>query len=186
MTDAGFRRVGEREIHRGYLVRLTESTFVGPDGDEFQRDVVHTPNAVGIVPVDRGPSGEWQVVLVRQYRGAVDREMWEIPAGMCDVEGESPEDTGRRELREEAGYDVRDVTVLTSFHPAPGFTTHSTAIVLGVGLTEVGREADGIEEQHMVVDRVPLDAAVERVRSGEITDGKTVVGLLLARERLDD
>lgn len=185
MTDGGFRRVDEREIHAGYVVRLTESTFVGPDGEEFRRDVVHTPDAVGIVPVDRGADGAWEVVLVRQYRPAIDRHIWEIPAGLCDVPGEAAETTGRRELREEAGYDVAEVVPLTTFHPAPGFTTHATSIVLGIGLVEVGREADGIEERHMLVERLPLSSAVEKVRRGEITDGKTVVGLLLADERLD-
>jgi 8-oxo-dGDP phosphatase len=186
VTAPAFRKVEEREIHQGFLVRLTDSTFEGPGGETFHRDVVHTPNAVGIVAVDRGADGGWEVVLVRQYRAAVDAEMVEIPAGMCDVEGEAPEQTALRELREEAGYSARVVRPLTSFHPAPGFTTHRTWVVLGVGLDEVGREADGIEEQHMTVERMPLDTAVAMVRAGAITDGKTVVGLLLADAQLSD
>lgn len=186
MTEPGFRHVAEREIHQGYLVRLTDTTIAGPGGETFHRDVVHTPNAVGVVAVDRGADGRWEVVLVRQYRAAVDAELDEIPAGMCDVAGEAPEETAQRELREEAGYLARVLKPLVTFHPAPGFTTHRTTVVLGVGLDAVDRAADGIEEQHMTIERISLDDAVARVRAGEITDGKSVVGLLLAHEQLSD
>ena len=186
MSDPLFRKVDEREIHQGFLVRLTDSTYEGPDGERFHRDVVHTPNAVGIVPVDRGADGRWEVVLVHQYRAAVERDLAEIPAGMCDVDGEAVEETAQRELREEAGFLARVIRPLAAFHPAPGFTTHRTHVVLGVGLDPVERAADGIEEQHMTVERIALDEAVACIHAGEITDGKTVVGLLLARAQLSD
>lgn len=188
MTDLGsspFRKVGEVEVHHGYLVRFNVATFEGPDGARFDRDVVRTPSAVAIVPVDRGADGRWEVVLVRQFRAPIDQELVEIPAGMCDVDGESAEDTARRELREEAGYTCDEVSPLVDVHPAPGFTDHLCRVLLGVGLTEVGRSADGIEEQHMTVDRISLDDAVAMVNSGAITDAKTVAGLLTARARLD-
>jgi 8-oxo-dGTP pyrophosphatase MutT (NUDIX family) len=187
MTDpgAGFRPVGEQEIHQGYVIRTVQATFVGPDGHEFTRDVVRTPSAVCMVPVDRGADGRWEVVLVRQYRAAIDAPLIEVPAGMCDVDGEPAEETAQRELAEEAGYRARVVRPLTTYHPAAGFTDHRTTIMLGVGLDEVGREAHGIEEQHMTVDRMPLDEALAMVSDGRITDGKTIVGLLLARDRLE-
>lgn len=188
MTDPGpspFHKVGEAEVHRGHLVRFTIATFEGPDGTTFERDVVRTPSAVAIVPVDRGPDGAWEVVLVRQFRAAVERELVEIPAGMCDVEGEAAEDTARRELREEAGYTCDEVSALVDVHPAPGFTDHLCRVLLGVGLTAVDRDADGIEEQHMTVERIPLGDAVAMVAAGVITDAKTVAGLLTARARLD-
>jgi 8-oxo-dGTP pyrophosphatase MutT (NUDIX family) len=187
VTDpaAGFRRLGEREIHRGHVIRMVVATFVGPDGQEFTRDVVRTPSAVAIVPVDRGPDGGWQVVLVRQYRAPIEASLLELPAGMCDVEGEPAEETAQRELVEEAGYRARVVRPLTTYHPAAGFTDHHTTILLGVGLDEVGRQAHGIEEQHLSVESVALDEAIELIDSGQITDGKTIVGLLLARARLE-
>lgn len=184
MTDALFRKVDEREIHQGHIVRVTTTTFEGPDGERFERDVVHTSSAVAIVPVDRGTDGRWEVVLVRQFRAAVEHDLVEIPAGMCDVDGEAPEQTARRELVEEAGYECGEVRFLVDVHPAPGFTDHRCTVMLGVGLTPVERAADGIEEQHMVVERLPLDDAIAMIESGEITDGKTVSGLLSARARL--
>jgi 8-oxo-dGDP phosphatase len=189
VTDAAdvsptFRKVDEHQVHQGYIVRLTTTTFEGPTGERFERDVVHTSDAVAIVPVDRGSDGRWEVVLVRQYRAAIERDLVEIPAGMCDVDGEEPEQTARRELVEEAGYTCGEVTFLVDVHPAPGFTTHRCTVMLGVGLTPVERRADGIEEQHMTVERIALDDAVAMIESGEITDGKTVAGLLIARSRL--
>lgn len=187
MTEAeGFRYLDERLIHKGYLVSLVEARFVAPDGEEFTRDVVRTPSAVGIVPVDRGADGGgWEVVLVRQFRAPLEAEIVEIPAGMCDVEGEAPEATAQRELEEEAGYRARVIKPLTTYHPAGGFTDHRTTIVLGVGLDAVDRRADGIEENHMSIERVPLAEAVARVERGEITDGKTALGLLLAQRHLE-
>ncbi|MFP3906343.1 MAG: NUDIX hydrolase [Acidimicrobiales bacterium] len=180
----GFRHVGEHQIHQGYILRLVEATFVADDGTEFTRDVVRTPAAVGIVAVDRSPGGEWEVVLVRQFRAPIEQLLLEIPAGMCDVDGEAPEETAQRELAEEAGYRAREISPLTAFHPAAGFTDHRTTIVLGVGLEVVPRAAHGIEEQHMTVETMALDDALSLVASGEITDAKTIIGLSLARDRL--
>jgi 8-oxo-dGTP pyrophosphatase MutT (NUDIX family) len=187
VTDpaAGFRRVGERQVHQGHVIRTVEATFVGPDGAEFTRDVVRTPSAVAVVPVDRGLDGRWEVVLVRQYRAPIEQALLELPAGMCDVDGEPAEETAQRELVEEAGYRARVVRPLTTYHPAAGFTDHRTAILLGVGLDEVEREAHGIEEQHMTVERMALDDAVAMIADGRITDGKTIVGVLMARDRLE-
>lgn len=184
-TSGEFRLVSERDLHQGYIVRLTESTFADPDGEEFRRDVVHTPNSVGIVPVDRGDHGGWDVVLVRQFRAPLETTMLEIPAGMCDVDGEEIEATAQRELAEEAGYRARVLRPLTSFHPAAGFTTHRTTVVLGVGLDVVDRATDGVEEHHMTVERMPLAEALAAVEDGHITDAKTVIGLLMASSRLD-
>lgn len=180
----GFRRVGEHQIHQGHILSLVEATFAADDGTEFTRDVVRTPAAVGVVAVDRAPRGTWEVVLVRQFRAPIEQLLLEIPAGMCDVEGEAPEETAQRELAEEAGYRAEEISLLTVFHPAAGFTDHRTTIVLGVGLEAVPRAAHGIEEQHMTVETMALDDALALVASGEITDAKTIIGLSLARDRL--
>lgn len=184
-VSQGFRHVDERSVHRGSLVHLVTTTVEAPDGTRFERDVVRTPDAVGVVAVDRGADGAWEVVLVRQYRAAVDRWLLELPAGMCDVDGESVESTAHRELAEEAGVLAERIEPLGAIHPAPGFTTHRTDLVLAVGLRPTERRADGIEETAMTVERLPLADALGLVADGVITDAKTSVGLLLARDRLD-
>lgn len=182
---AGFRRLDERLVHQGYVIRTVEARFEGPDGQEFTRDVVRTPSAVAVVPVDRGPAGAWQVVLVRQYRAPIETSLLELPAGMCDVEGESAEETAQRELTEEAGYRARVLRPLITYHAAAGFSDHQTTIVLGLGLDEVGRQAHGIEEQHMEVETLDLADALTLVDRGLITDAKTIIGLLLAQRQLE-
>ena len=81
-SSAGFRKLGEREIHKGFVISLVEGEYEAPDGSRMLRDVVHHPGAVAVVPVDGN-----EVVLVRQYRAALDAELLEIPAGKRDVDG---------------------------------------------------------------------------------------------------
>ena len=90
-----FRKLAERQVYKGSLISLATGMFAAPNGETFERDIVHHPGAVSVVPVVE--EGE-AVLLVRQYRAAVDRELLEIPAGKRDVVGEEPELTARREL----------------------------------------------------------------------------------------
>ena len=106
------------EVCRGSLISLAVGAFEAPDGDTFERDVVHHPGAVSVVPVvDEGTA----VLLVRQYRAAVDRDLLEIPAGKRDVAGEPPELTARRELEEEVGMRAGRLEQLAEFYNSPGF-----------------------------------------------------------------
>ena len=180
MTGA-FRKVGERTIHVGDRITLGRASFVAPDGSSFERDVVHHPGAVGVVPVvDEGSA----VLLVRQYRSAVDRELLEIPAGLRDVDGEPPIETARRELIEEVGMRAGRVEELCSFHNSPGFCDEVVFVFAAFDLSPCDRDLQGIEEQHMTVERVALEDVPAMVRSGAISDAKTVIGLSLLRDLL--
>ena len=88
---AGFGKVDEREIHRGYVISTAVGTFVAPDGTQFERDLVHHPGAVSVVPLLEGGT----VILVRQYRAPIDDYLLEIPAGKRDVAHEEPIVTAR-------------------------------------------------------------------------------------------
>jgi 8-oxo-dGTP pyrophosphatase MutT (NUDIX family) len=184
VTSSQFRPLGEREIHRGRIWRVAVGSFEGPDGTTFERDVVHSPGAVGIVPVLFDPEGTPAVVLVRQYRPALDAELVEIPAGMRDVDGEPPHETARRELGEEVGFAPGRLDLLTVFHNSAGMTDATTHVFLATDLRPVAAEAQGPEEEAMVVLHVPLADAVADVLAGRITDAKTVIGLLLTERRL--
>jgi len=94
---------------------------------EFERDVVHHPGAVSIVPV----LGE-EVVLVRQYRAALDGLLLEIPAGKRDVPGEPPEVTAARELEEDIGYRSKDLVKLAEFYNSPGFSDEHSYVYLAL------------------------------------------------------
>jgi ADP-ribose pyrophosphatase len=179
-----FRYLGEREVHKGRIWRVVVAQFEAPDGTPFERDVVRSPGAVGIVPIRFDVEGSAAVVLLRIYRPALDAEVIEIPAGMRDVAGEDPETTARRELREEVGMEADDVELLTVFHNSAGMTDATTHVYLASGLRAVGSDLQGPEEDAMTVFEIPLAEAVTQVMSGTITDAKTVIGVLLAWQRL--
>ena len=143
--------------------------------------MVHHPGAVGVVPiVDEGAG----VLLVRQYRSAVDAELLEIPAGLRDVAGEPPIETARRELIEEVGQRAGRVELLCAFHNSPGFCDEVVHVFAAFDLEECDRDRQGIEEQHMTIERVALDEVPGMIAAGAITDAKTVIGLLLVRNLL--
>ena len=177
----GFRKLCERTAWTGSLVSVGVGRFAGPDGDEFERDVVHHPGAVSVVPVvDDGQA----VLLVRQYRAAVDRELLELPAGKRDVDGEAPELTARRELEEEVGMRAGRIEKLAEFLNSPGFSDEHSFVYLALDLEACDLSAQGIEEEHMTVERVALDQVPELIADGCIEDAKTIIGLCLARQAL--
>jgi 8-oxo-dGTP pyrophosphatase MutT (NUDIX family) len=176
-----FRALGEEVVHQGPVVRVTRATIEGPDGTTYEREVVHHPGAVAVVPVlDDGRT----VVLVRQYRSALDALVLEVPAGKCDVDGEAPEVTAARELEEEVGCRAGSMERLCEIHNSPGFSDERVIIFLAQRLEEGTASPHGIEEQHMVIEHVSLEQADLLIAEGHITDAKTVVGLLLARDKL--
>jgi nudix-type nucleoside diphosphatase (YffH/AdpP family) len=181
---SGFRRVGETQVHQGHVWRVVVADFEGPDGQPFERDIVRSPGAVGVVPLVFDAEGNPSVVLVRQYRPSYERELVEIPAGMRDVDGEPPEETARRELAEEAGLDAGGVELLVELYPSPGLTDSVTTIFLATDCTPTERSLHGPEEEHSELLHVPLEAAVEMIGTGAISDAKTVAGLLLTERRL--
>jgi 8-oxo-dGDP phosphatase len=180
----GFRLLGEQEVHRGHVWRVVVAEFEAPDGARFERDVVRSPGAVGVVPLLFDVEGEPSVVVVDQYRPAYERNIVEIPAGMRDVPGEAPEATAARELAEEVGLRAGRLDLLGEILPSPGLTDSVTTIFLATHCEPVERTAHGPEEEHMRVVQLPLAEALAMVDRGEIVDAKTVTGLLLTSRRL--
>jgi ADP-ribose pyrophosphatase len=176
----GFRFLGETVRLRGWRISLTEARFVAPDGSEFERDVVRHPGAVAVVPVTDND----EVLLVRQYRGSVDRKLLEIPAGTRDVEGEPPEETARRELEEEVGVNARRITLLGTMLNSPGFCDQKTYLYLATELEAGTPGRHGVEEENMEVVTVALSDVDQLVAAGEVSDAQTLLGLLLARDML--
>ena len=180
----GFHRLADTEVHQGHIWRVVVADFEAPDGSRFRRDIVRSPGAVAVVPVIVGDDGQVSVVLVSQYRPPYERQLIEIPAGMRDVSGEPPEQTGRRELAEEAGLEAGQMTHLIDMLPSPGLTDSVTTIYMATDCTPVERNLHGPEEQHSELIEVALTTAVEMIERGEIADAKSVVGLLLTERRL--
>lgn len=179
-----FRRVAERPLHQAHVWRAAALTIEGPGGEHFEREIVFSPGAVAVVPVLFDAEGTPAVVLVRQYRAALDADLLEIPAGTRDVDGEDPATTASRELIEEAGFAAEQFELLASFHNAAGMTDSLTHVYEATGLSPAPRDLHGPEEQHMEVVHLALADAMAMIDRGEITDAKTLVGLLLVDRKL--
>jgi ADP-ribose pyrophosphatase len=114
----------------------------------------------------------------------VDLELLEIPAGKRDVEGEPAEGTARRELEEEVGMRAGRLDKLAEFYNSPGFCDEHSVVFLARELEACRSSAQGVEEQHMTIERVALAEVPELIRSGQLLDAKSIVGLTLARALL--
>ena len=180
MTER-FEALGGEVVWRGRLVTAEVGRFRSPDGEEFDREIIRHPGAVNVVPVeDDGAT----VMMVRQYRAAVDELLLEIPAGKRDVADEPPEETAHRELAEEIGMRADRLVPLCSFLNSPGFTDELSWSFMALGLEACADDRQGPEERHATIERIALADVPELIRSGRITDGKSIIGLLLARDAL--
>ena len=180
----GFRHLGDRLVHQGYIWHVAVAEFESPDGERFQRDIVRSPGAVAAVPLWQADDGTPMVTLVRQYRPPFDDLVVEVPAGMRDVPCEPTELTAARELVEEVGLEAGRLDHLVDMYPSAGMTDSVLTLYLATELTRVPRQTHGPEEAHMDVLEIPLADAVAMVLRGEVHDAKTVIGLLLAERRL--
>lgn len=159
-------------------VRVDEVSM--PGGDTAEREVVEHMGGVGIVAVDA--SG--RVCLIRQYRHPLGTRLWEVPAGLRDVEGEDPRDTAARELEEEAALRARSLEPLVTLATSPGFSTEVVHLFLATGLESVPRQDREDEESEIEIAWVDLSTAVEQVLDGTIVNALAVAGLLAAERAL--
>ena len=176
MTNAELTIKSER-IYAGRIVGLRVDTVRLADGQETTREVVEHGESVAVVPLD----GKGNVILVRQYRKAVEMTLLEVPAGSVE-EGEDPVVCARRELLEETGYTANDMESIASFYTTPGFCTERMHAYLATGLTS-GKAQPEADEQIEVVP-VSLKEIGELIRGRVIQDGKTLASLLLILDRL--
>ncbi len=167
-SETGFRN--------DYLT-LTVDTIVAPDGDRHARVVVRPRPAVGVAAVDE----EGRILLVEQYRHPLGRRVLEIPAGLMDVEGESPRQTAARELAEEADIVAGSWRELMHIAPTVGYSTERITLFHVTELTavpEAERTEREAEEADMAHWWVELDEAVAACLDGRIFDAKTVIAIL--------
>lgn len=166
---------GTDEHYRNWLVSVRTDKVTMPDGQQAERTVITHIGAVAILALDE----QDRVLMIRQYRHPVGRELWEIPAGLRDVRGESLADTARRELLEETGHVARDWRVLVDSYSSPGIITERMRIFLARGLetADSGYQRQG-EEKFMRTEWVPLADAVAAALAGKLHNGATVQGVL--------
>ena len=167
------KELERRGLYRGRIFTVTTHRVELEDGGEGLRDVVNHSGGACVAALDK----EGRVLLVRQYRFAAGRELLELPAGKLEP-GEEPGAAAARELAEETGYTAAALTKLTEILPTPAYCTERIYVYEAHGLSAPGGQHLDRDEFLDVVP-VPLEEAAKMVLTGEITDAKTQVGVLL-------
>ncbi len=164
-------------IYSGRVVNLEVSEVELPDGKHQKREIIRHVGASAVVALD----DDNRLLLVRQYRVAADKVMLEIPAGLLNP-AEDPMAAAVREFQEETGYKPTNIQPLGGFHTAPGYTTEYIHLYFATGLVE--SRLTGDEDEFIEVERLTFDEAMSLINTGEITDAKTIIALLLVAQRL--
>jgi ADP-ribose pyrophosphatase len=172
--------VQSETTHRGRLLTVEVLSFDAAAGDRVEREVVHHPGAVVILPV----LDDDRVVLIRNDRIAVGQTLWELPAGTLEP-GEDPAAAAARELGEETGYRPARVRPLTSFYTSPGFLDERLYAFVAEGLVDEGQRLEPGED--IEVRTLTVGEVLAMIDDGRIEDGKTIAVVLAwwRRERAE-
>lgn len=164
-------------VYEGKIVTIKRDKLTRDGEKTFIRETAVVSDSVGIVALDE----QKRVLLIRQYRHPLGKAIWEIPAGRMDIANETPEETAFRELREETDTEAENVRLLTVYANSAGWTTERTYICLAEGLKNVPEFDRKNEEADIEKKWVPFEKALEMIKSGEIADGKSIIGISLAK-----
>jgi ADP-ribose pyrophosphatase len=170
VDDLTETQLSSHTVYHGGLLHVNEDRVKLPDGRQATREYIVHPGAVAVIPLLDGG----HVVLERQFRYPLHRDLYELPAGKLDP-GENPLVCGQRELLEETGYVASKWRFVATIHPCIGYSDESISLYLAEGLSPGQHRRDG--DEFLEIFHLPLAEALEWVRIGRITDVKTVVGL---------
>lgn len=162
-------------IYTGKTIQLRVDTVEVPNRGYQKREIIEHKGAVAILAITK----ENKVVLVKQFRKAIEQEIYELPAGKIEI-GETPLDCAYRELKEETGYSANSMKLIHKYYPTPGFSNQLVFIYLAKDLIPGEKQLE--EDEFLEVYEVDLETAYKMVYENEICDSKTVIGLLLSKE----
>ena len=157
-------------LYDGRAVRLRLDQVRLPTGRNTSREIIEHPGSVGILPL----LPRNRVILIRQYRHAIGRTIWEIPAGTIEP-GEKPEECASRELEEETGYRAGTLEPFFDCYAAPGYSMELMHLFMARGLKLTGKRPE--EDEIISVESMTSDRAFRMIRSGQIRDAKTICAL---------
>lgn len=170
MSDLYEKTIRTTPIFQGKIISLQIDDVQLPNGKEGKREIVKHPGAVAVIPVTK----EGNIILVKQFRKALEKEIYEIPAGKLE-RGEDPFECAVRELREETGYTSSSLCFITSFYTSPGFADELIYIYEAEGL--IAGEVQPDEDEFVEVIEVHLAEALKMVEKQLIHDAKTQYAL---------
>jgi ADP-ribose pyrophosphatase len=163
------KTIAKRVIHKGKLITIREDVVKSVKG-QFNREIVEHPGAVAIIPI----IGK-DIVVIKQYRHAIERAIFELPAGTLEKE-ESPEECARRELLEETGYTGSSFKKILELYPAPGYSTEVIYLYLATNLTKTKQRPE--KDEHIKVLTIDLETVLQMIGRKEIKDAKSIIGIL--------
>lgn len=172
-------QLSSEAVFDGVLLHVRKDSVKLPNGKTSVREYIEHPGAVALVAYM--PDGD--ILLLNQFRYPLKKVFIELPAGKIDP-GETPEETGLRELEEETGYKASELKFLTTIHPCIGYSNEVIHIYEAFSLSEGNKQTD--DNEFTETFTLSLDDAIQKVKTGEITDVKTMVGLMSAKMRKDD
>lgn len=176
-TEPG--QIARREVYSGRIVELSVDHVRFPDGSTGELEIIRHSGAAAVLPILSDPAAEDpQILLIRQYRYAAGGTMLEVPAGRPDRPGEDWELCARRELEEETGLVAGSLRRLTTIFTTPGFTDEKIHLFMATELSAGKQSLDHDEFVEPV--RMTMSEALQLIRSGEISDAKTICTLLYA------
>jgi ADP-ribose pyrophosphatase len=167
------KTISTKSIYQGNIIKVESLNVLLPNGKEATRDMVSHPGASVVVPI----SENGELYMVRQYRKPIEKESLELPAGKLDA-GEDPEVCAKRELKEETGLTAKNMKHIISIHSTPGFCNEVLHMYVAQGLEQGDACAD--EDEFISTERTPVNDLIDKVLKHEITDAKTIIGVLLA------
>lgn len=162
-----------KNIYEGTVINLDLLEVELPNGKRAKRDIVRHPGGAFVVPINE----KGEIYMVRQFRKPMEKISLEVPAGKLDP-GEDPAVCAERELREETGLTASKITHLLSTHTSPGFCDELLHMYVATGLQEGDACTD--EDEFLSVEKIHVEKLLEMVLEGEITDSKTIMGILFA------
>lgn len=163
-------------IYEGKILNLKIETVELPNKKYSKREIVEHPNGVAIIPIV-----DDSMIMVKQYRKAVDKVMLEIPAGTLEV-NEEPKEAALRELKEETGYETEKLKYLMEFYTSPGYCDEKIYLFLASDLKE-GVATPELGES-VIHEKYPIEELIKMVSRGEIVDSKTIIAINIAQNYL--
>lgn len=172
-----FKRVARDLVAHGAIIDYYQDTMQIPNGNVVKWDFIKHKGAAAVVPVD----DKGRLIMVRQYRNALERYTLEIPAGGLNSADEPTMDAAIRELEEETGYKADHVEMLISFYTTVAFCNEKIDIYLATGLTPGKQHLD--EDEYVQVGAYTVEALTQKIFAGEIQDSKTVAAIMAYKDK---
>ncbi|MBB6444771.1 NUDIX hydrolase [Bacillus benzoevorans] len=169
MSSLEEKTIATEKIFEGRVISLQVDEVELPNGNKTKRELVKHPGAVAIIAL----TDDKKLVMVEQYRKALEKTIVEIPAGKLE-KGETPDVCAKRELEEETGYDCAKLKLLTSFYTSPGFADEIVHVYLATGLSKKENAAGLDEDEFVNLLELTLDEALHAITEKKIYDAKTI------------